>query len=177
VEVAIDLRNRHGLKPEDIRGVIVRTYDFAAEVPGQTRTSPESDPTLCQFSLPYGVAAALMYGEVGLEQMMGKATRDPRIHELAAKVEVIHDPEMDRLRPALRPASVQVTLQDGRNVSGRVDFPKGDARNPLTEEELLAKFSRLAGDVVGREKVKKIQEMVFRLETIASLRDLVGFLQ
>jgi 2-methylcitrate dehydratase PrpD len=177
VQVAIDLRSRYGLKPEDIREVVVRTYDFAAEVPGQTRTSPESDPTLCQFSLPYGVAAALIYGEVGLEQMMGKATRDPWIHDLAGRVQVIHDPEMDRLRPALRPASVQVTFQDGRKVSGRVDFPKGDARNPLTEEELLTKFSSLARDVVGEEKVRKIQEAVFGLEKIGAVEDLVRLLK
>jgi 2-methylcitrate dehydratase PrpD len=177
VEVAIELRSRHGLRVEDIQGVIVRTYDFAAEVPGTTRTTTESDPTLCQFSLPYGVAAALMYGEVGLEQMMGKATRDPRIHELAGKVEVIHDLEMDKLRPALRPASVEVTLKDGRKFMGRVDFPKGDARKPLTEQELLAKFSNLAGDVVGPEKVKKIQEAVFGLEKIATVEELVLLLK
>lgn len=177
VEVAIELRSRHGLRVEDIQGVIVRTYDFAAEVPGTTRTTTESDPTLCQFSLPYGVAAALRYGEVGLEQMMGKATRDPRIHELAGKVEVIHDLEMDKLRPALRPASVEVTLKDGRKFMGRVDFPKGDARKPLTEQELQAKFSNLARDVVGPEKVKKIQEAVFGLEKIATVEELVLLLK
>lgn len=177
VEVAIDLRSRYGLKLEDIQGVVVRTYDFAAEVPGQTRTSPESDPTLCQFSLPYGVAAALMYGEVGLEQMMGKATRDPRIHDLAGRVQVIHDLEMDRLRPALRPASVEVTLQDGRKLSGRVDFAKGDARKPLTNEELLTKFSNLAKDVVSAEKVKEIQEAVFGLEKIGAVEELIQLLK
>lgn len=177
VEVAIDLRSRYGLKHEAIRKVLVRTYDFAAQVPGQTRTSPESDPTLCQFSLPYGVAAALMYGEVGLEQMMGQATRDPRIHDLASRVEVIHDPEMDKLRPALRPASVEVTLQDGRKLSGRVDYPKGDARKPLTEQELLTKFSSLARDVVSGEKIGKIQETVFGLEKVGAVEDLVQLLK
>ena len=177
VEVAIDLRSRYGLKHEAIREVLVRTYDFAAQVPGQTRTRPESDPTLCQFSLPYGVAAALMYGEVGLEQMMGQATRDPRIHDLAGRVEVIHDAEMDKLRPALRPASVEVTLHDGRKLSGRVDYPKGDARKPLTEQELLTKFSNLARDVVSEEKVKKIQEAVFGLEKISAIDDLVRLLK
>ena len=177
VEVAIDLRIRHGLKVEDIQEVVVRTYDFAAEVPGQTRTTTDSDPTLCQFSLPYGVAAALMYGEVGLEQMMGKATRDPRIHELAGRVQVIHDREMDKLRPALRPASVEVTLKDGRKFGGRVDFPKGDARNPLTGEEMLTKFRNLAGEVVGEEKAKKIQEAVFGLEKIGTVEELVRLMK
>lgn len=176
VEVAIDLRQRHGLKHEDIANVLVRTYDFAAEVPGQTRTDPQSDPTLCQFSLPYGVAAALMYGEVGLAQMMGDATRDPRVHNLAARVQVIHDLEMDKLRPALRPASVEVRLRDGRKVSGRVDFPKGDARKPLSERELLDKFASLARGVVGEEKIKRIQDAVFALDKIGATEELIRLL-
>lgn len=177
VDVAIDLRQRHALEVEDIAGVVVRTYDFAAEVPGQTRTSIDSDPTLCQFSLPYGVAAALMYGEVGLAQMMGEATRDPRIHALAARVQVIHDPEMDKLRPALRPAAVEVSLRDGRKVSGRVDFPKGDADNPLSECELLDKFSNLARGVVGEEKAGRIQDAVLALDRIESIGELVALLE
>jgi 2-methylcitrate dehydratase PrpD len=177
VEVAIDLRAQYGLKVEDIQGVVVRTYDFAAEVPGQTRTSAESDPTLCQFSLPYGVAAALMYGEVGLEQMMGKVTRNARIHELAGRVQVIHDLEMDKLRPALRPASVEVTLKDGRKFNGRADFPKGDARKPLSEQELLTKFSNLVREVVGEEKIRRIQEAVFGLEKIGEIDEVVRLLK
>lgn len=176
VQVAIDLRQRHGLKLDDIAGVVVRTYDFAAEVPGQTRTSPESDPTLCQFSLPYGVAAALMYGEVGLPQMMGEATRDPRVHDLAARVQVIHDLEMDKLRPALRPASVEVTLRDGRKVNGRVDFPKGEEGSPLTERELLEKFASLARGVVGEENVERIRDAVFALDKADALDDLMRLL-
>jgi len=176
VDVAIELRQRHAFDVEDIAGVVVRTYDFAAEVPGQTRTSPQSDPTLCQFSLPYGVAAALMYGEVGLPQMMGEATRDPRIHELAARVEVIHDREMDKLRPALRPAAVEVVLRDGGKVSGRVDFPKGDAENPLSEQELLDKFANLARGVVGEEKVKRIPDIVFALDKLDTIDELMRLL-
>lgn len=176
VEVAIDLRMRHGLAFEDIAGVVVRTYDFAAEVPGQTRTDPDSDSTLCQFSLPYGVAAALMYGEVGLAQMMGEATRDPRVHDLAARVQVIHDIEMDKLRPAKRPASVELTLRDGRTVSGRVDSPKGDPANPLTEQELLDKFTNLASGVVGDKGVMHIQETVFALDKLEATDELVRLL-
>jgi len=127
--------------------------------------------------MPYGVAAALMYGEVGLEQMMGKATRDPQIHNLAGRVQVIHDLEMDKLRPALRPALVEITLKDNRRVSGRVESPKGDPENPLTEDELLTKFSSLAGDVVGEEKMRKIQETVFALEKLEAVAQLVSYLK
>jgi 2-methylcitrate dehydratase PrpD len=176
VEVTIDLRKKYGIKIDDIKGIEVRTYDFAAKVPGQTRTSVESDPTLCQFSMPYGVAAALMYGKVGLEQMMGTVTRDKNIHDLAMKVEVVHDHEMDRLRPNNRPATVIITFIDGRKVSGHVDFPKGDLRKPMTEDELLTKFMDLAVGVIGKDRANIIHDKVFELENLASIRELINHL-
>jgi 2-methylcitrate dehydratase PrpD len=83
---------------------------------------------------------------------------------------------MDKLRPALRPASVEVTLRDGRKVSGRVDFPKGDAENPLSEQELLDKFANLARGVVGEEKVKRIPDLVFALDKAGTLDELMRLL-
>jgi 2-methylcitrate dehydratase len=68
-------------------------------------------------------------------------------------------------------------LKDGRKLSGRVDFPKGDARNPLTEEEMLIKFCNLAGEVVGEEKVKQIQEAVFGLEKMGTVEEIVRLLK
>jgi len=177
VEVALDLREKYGLRTEDIESVVVRTYDFAANVPGKTRTSVDSDATRCQFSIPYGVAAALMHGEVGLEQMMGNTTRDTKVHDLASKVDVVHDPEMDKLRPANRPAAVEISLKDKRVVSGHVDFPKGDMRKPMTEVELIAKFSDLTRPVIGEEKSKRVMDTIFALEKLDSIKKLIGYLK
>lgn len=173
VEVAIGLKEKYGLKIENIEKVVVRTYDFAAYVPGQTRTTADSDATRCQFSVPYGVAAALMYGQVGLEQMMGEATRDTNIHDFAQKIDVVHDHEMDKLRPKNRPAAVDVTLKDKRVVSGQVDFPKGDMRKPMTEKELIQKFSDLTRDIIGEEKSRHVMDTVFSLEKIDSIEELI----
>lgn len=177
VEVALDLRKKYGLKIEDIETVLVRTYDFAANVPGQTRTTVESDATRCQFSVPYGVAAALIYGQVGLEQMMGAATRDAKIHDFARKIDVVHDREMDKLRPGKRPAAVEVTLRDKRVVSGQVDFPRGDMRNPMTEDELVMKFSDLTRGIIGADKSKRVMDMVFSLENLDSVEELISNLR
>ncbi|MDP8217812.1 MAG: MmgE/PrpD family protein [Candidatus Theseobacter exili] len=177
VEIAINLRKQYGISVEDIMEVEVRTYDFAAQVPGQNRTNVMSEPTQCQFSLPYGVAAALMYGKVGLEEMMGSTIRDPKIHDLANKVSVVHSPEMDKLRPHNRPAAVEVTLKDGRKVSGYVDYPKGDLRKPMTESELETKFMQLTIDVIGKDNVEMVQERVFNLDKLSAVNDLIQYLK
>lgn len=177
VEIAVDLRQKYGIKYEEIQQVTVRTYDFAANMIGKIRTSPTSDPILCQFSMPYGVAAALMFGEVGLEQMMGDVTRDPKIHDLAGKIDVVHDKEMDKLRPANRPSAVEVTLKDDRKFSGYVDYPRGDSRKPMTDEELITKFSGLTTGIIGEGNVKKAIDMIFSLEKLESVKTLAECLQ
>jgi 2-methylcitrate dehydratase PrpD len=57
-------------------------------------------------------------------------------------------------------------LKDGRELTGRVDYPKGDGRKPLTEDELLKKFEGLASGVLKAEKVKSLESSIFNLEKI-----------
>lgn len=53
--------------------------------------------------------------------------------------------------------------------STRVDVPKGDPRDPMTEGEIAVKFTALGGDVIGQEQCKKLQSFIMRLETAESL--------
>lgn len=174
VEIVLDLSMRHGLKADDVDTILVKTYGFAASVPGQIRTDPGSNLLHCQFSTSYCVAAALMDGTVGLEQFTPKRIKDPKIHQLAGRVEVVADPEMDRLRPANRPAIVEISLRNGKKVTGRVDYPKGDPRKPMTDEELVGKFEGLAGHVLTEEKVKDLRSLVLDLEGVADVGELIG---
>jgi 2-methylcitrate dehydratase PrpD len=48
--------------------------------------------------------------------------------------------------------------------STRVDVPKGDPRDPMTEEEIAGKFTALGGDVIGKENCKKLQSYIMSLE-------------
>jgi len=166
VEIALNLRESDNFKPEDVESVLVKTYSFAASVPGKIRTDINSNLLHCQFSTAYCVAVALTDGQVGLQQFIPERIRDPKIHHLASLVRIEDDPEMDRLRPANRPAILKIRLKNGREVTGRVDYPKGDGRKPLSEDELLKKFEGLASKVLKVEKVKKLESLILGLEKI-----------
>ncbi len=43
--------------------------------------------------------------------------------------------------------------------STRVDVPKGDPRDPMTEDEIAVKFTALGGDVIGKDQCKKLQKL------------------
>lgn len=57
----------------------------------------------------------------------------------------------------------------GRAHSTRVDVPKGDPRDPMTEEEIAVKFTALGGDIMGKEQCKKLQSFIMSMETAKDL--------
>ena len=174
VEIAIKLATDNDLKPKDIAKVKVRTYNFAAAVPGNIRTNVNSNLLDCQFSTSYTVASALSDRRVSLEQFTPEKIQNPDLQDLASRVSIEADPEMEALRPANRACIVEVTLKDGKTVSGRVDYPLGDPRKPFSDDDLMKKFQGLAAHALSPEKVSKLGSMVFKLDEVADVGELVA---
>ncbi len=176
-EIALDLKKKYGLKYRDIEDILIKNYDFAVKRTGSMKTDTKSPFTLCQFSMSYAVAGALMYGEVGLSQLTQEKIRDPKIHKFASKIRVVADPELQKIYPACRPAIMEITMKNGKKMSGRVDYAKGDYRNPMTEEELADKFLDLTKDVLGEKKAKKAMEIILDLENLDAIDKLIRYLK
>ena len=67
IQLALELKAKHGLNVEDIEEILVKTYDFPVQRTGSIKTDTNSPFTVCQFSMSYAVAGALLDGEAGLE--------------------------------------------------------------------------------------------------------------
>jgi 2-methylcitrate dehydratase len=72
----------------------------------------------------------------------------PEIRAQLRKVEVVADPEIEKVFPALQRVIVKITTTDGREFSEQLDYPKGDPRNPLSDREIEEKFAALAEGVL-----------------------------
>ena len=59
---------------------------------------------------------------------------------------------------------VHVTLRDGRALTKRVDYPLGNAINPVTDSELEGKFNALVVPALGEEGAQKILDLAWKLE-------------
>lgn len=86
------------------------------------------------------------------------AIDDPRFAEFVGKVSVIADPDLDALYPERWPARVRIVRHDGTALSHLVDAAYGDPTRPLSDADLLAKFLRLAGPVVGARAAATIAD-------------------
>ena len=98
--------------------------------------------------------------------------RDPAIHDLASRVTLEVDPEIDRDYPRTRAARVTLQTRAGRTHSLRIDHCKGTAENPLDETELLAKFRGVAGAVADPARLQDVIDWVGGIERQPDLKAL-----
>lgn len=137
VEAAIRLRDR--LRAEDVTDVEVKTYDLA--VAGHDHTDIPGSYS-AKMSIPYATAAGLLYGRAGLQEFSEDAVGGAEILRLTKMIRVSADEALSAAFPGIQAAVVSIRTQDGL-FTERVDFPKGEPENPLTDEEFRSRYDGL----------------------------------
>jgi 2-methylcitrate dehydratase len=89
----------------------------------------------------------------------------------------VADPEIEKVFPALQRVNVQIQTRDGRTLQKQLDFPKGDPRNPLTDQEIEEKFASLADGVLSKPAQNKVKEAVWNLERVGSVSNLMALME
>lgn len=103
---------------------------------------PET-PAEAQFSLPFAVACAALYGKVRFDDLLPGAQQTPEKKELMARVqtEIAEDLSTDEARQAYpESARITLTLKDRRAARGFCGVPRGMPDNPQSDAELISKF-------------------------------------
>lgn len=165
VEAAIHLRNQFGLKPEDVEQIKVETYNLA--VSGHDHTDIKGAYS-AKMSTPYSTAVALIYGKAGLQEFSEENLANPVVESLTKKVQVVADDEMSRIFPDKQSALVTITTTNGV-FSERVDFPKGEPENPMTEMEFCERYEALmAFGEIEKDVFTSVYNNVNKPEMMAS---------
>lgn len=137
---------------------------------------PDSTTT-AQMNLSYAVACALLYGEVFVDQFKDEVLVDSKVIELAGRIIVKADAGIDRRgRDYRHEVYVDVITESGERFSRHVEHASGSERFPLSEEELVQKFRRLAEPVIGAERAAEVQQCVERAEQLEDARMLAELL-
>ncbi|MGH7051421.1 MAG: hypothetical protein ACREE5_12370, partial [Acetobacteraceae bacterium] len=116
-----------------------------------------------QYSLPFPVAAALVRGTVGADEVGESAFADLEIKRLSAATALELGSDYERLFPAERWAQVTFRLADGRTVTSEPAIARGNSENPLSAEELARKYRTLAWPVLGEYRSSLIAAGVANL--------------
>ena len=101
-----------------------------------------------------------MFGRVGAAEVDQAALTDPRVQRLVRVTTALEDAEFSRRFPAERWAQVRITLGDGRKLVSPAERARGNPENPLSDDELRAKYRELAAPVLGAECAARIERAV-----------------
>jgi len=177
ISAVLDLVKTNDLHPEQVEKIQIRSLARAADILSDpSKYDPHTRET-ADHSLPYVIAAALVERKVTPVQFTMEKIMDPKIRAQLKKVEVVADPEIEKVFPALQRVIVNMTTTDGRTLSKQLDFPKGDPRNPLTDQEVEEKFGALAEGVLSTGAQKKLKEAIWNLEDSDSIRKLMALMK
>jgi len=173
----LDLVKHNDLHPDQVAKIQIRSLARAADILSDpSKYDPHTKET-ADHSLPYVIAAALVDRQVTPVQFTMEKIMDPRIRAQLKKVEVVADPEIEKVFPALQRVIVSITTTDARAFTKQLDYPKGDPRNPLTDQEVEEKFAALAESVLSKSAQQRLKDVIWNLEKIGSVSKLMGLMK
>ncbi len=168
----LELIAEHDLCPRQVTGIRVRTSESIRDVLFHHRPTSELE---AKFSLEFGVAALLLERELTLAHFTDDFVNRPDIQATIERVDYEPFPDADAKAGdyTLVTSFVDVDLDDGRTVGGRIDYGKGSLANPMSDDDVAEKFCACAAFAGWPEsRTEEAIELVHRLETIEDVRAL-----
>jgi len=171
-----ELVSRHGLRPDAVRRVTVRSIEaFPLWFHGR-RPATMVD---AEFSAPHAVAMVLLdRPRAGWWQAANRT--DPAVLDLMDRVALETDPAAQATWVTVRhsariPATVAIETPGGTVEQAR-RHARGGADEPLADAEVEQKFRELAEPVVGATAAARIEEYVDKLEALDAVAPLTAAL-
>lgn len=174
IDAVFELTGRHRFAPSDVERIRVKAAEGVKLQCGFEYRA--MGVVQAQMSLQYIVAVSLLDGAAMLEQFTDARISEAQVMALARRVEVVTDPEMDRLYPGRYANKVEILLKDGQRFEARVDFARGSAESPMDFPEVAAKFRSLAACAMTEGRAGKLVETVENLERLDDIRELTRLL-
>ncbi|CAN5190611.1 MmgE/PrpD family protein [soil metagenome] len=173
VDAVVELVGRERLAADRIARIDVAVDQVTLAASIET----PADAGQAQFSIGFSIAVALVAGDVTPERFSETWLADPRIRALMARIDVVADAALDVGYPEQRGARVRITTVDGKVRQHAIDRARGEPEQPLSAEEVVAKFRAIAHPMLGRSAAQAVTEQVLRLETLDSVAPLMAALR
>lgn len=173
IDAAQALRDR-GVDADAIESITILQLPRETGNVGQI-VHPE-DVIQSQFCGRFACAMRLVKGGNGYYDYTMENIGDPAISALIDKIDYKSDAERAVLDDGDGPARVTVRLDDGTVMEETVYFAKGTKQNPLTDDELVAKFLDLTSRALTPAQAERVVTMVMALESEESVTRLTDLL-
>lgn len=136
-----------------------------------------TDSLQAKFSMEFCMSSLLLYGRAGLNEFKDEVVRRPEVQAMIQRVNFHVHPVAEAAGYNKMTTILDLHLKDGRTIYGKADFALGSPADPMSFDDVAAKFddgARFANWPAA--KTAKIIESVRKFEQIGDIRTLTALL-
>jgi 2-methylcitrate dehydratase PrpD len=159
------LRVKHRLQPSAIEKIRIGVQSRAVIMNGAV--APK-ETMAAQYSLPFAAAVALASDPRDPRSFEGAAFDDPTLCELARRVELHADAEIEAMLPHFA-CRVDVRLKSGATHTAMLKTAQGTPDDPCSDDEVRAKFRRLAAISLDDDAIANVLDIIGRIEQLPAV--------
>jgi 2-methylcitrate dehydratase PrpD len=163
LDCVLDWRRDH--RSAEVARIVVRGNPLLAHRTDRPEISTGRES---QVSVQHAVAAALVFGQAGIEEFTDACVNDPRVLALRRNVEVVRDPSFSTVA-----AAVEITA-DGKVHQLSQSAARGSDVNPLSDQDLEQKLRTVAASWDARRNIQPLIDAVWSLEKSADVSGLAS---
>jgi 2-methylcitrate dehydratase PrpD len=158
VDGCIQLRDAYRLRPEQIVRVSLRVSPNTLLLTGkeEPRTGLEG-----KFSVYHAAAVALIDGTAGEAQFTDSRVHDRAVIALRKCIRAHAEDSIGKYE-----AYVTIELEDGRTLERHVEHALGCLDNPMSDDDLVAKYNDLVTGVLPDRQRDQLVELCWSAETL-----------
>ena len=173
--IALELRKK--VRVEEIEAIDIETYHMAwSEIGSEPEKWEPQTRETADHSLPYLLAVALVDGRITPESFSDARIHDPALRQLMKRIRVSENKDYTREFPARLITRIDVRARGGERVTEMASYPKGHAKNPMTDADVEGKFTGLVQGLLPsgrRDALLRALRGVEGAEDIGSVLELV----
>ncbi|HTY63795.1 MAG TPA: MmgE/PrpD family protein [Acidobacteriota bacterium] len=172
IDAALALAEDKNIRSQDIKEITLSVTDAHLALlcqPLDAKRSPRS-PVDAQFSIPWGVASAIVGRSVGLGDFTDSAVRNPKVLEVTQKMRVEVDNSLHK--PGPEPTRVTVKMMDGKTHAMVVENPLGSLERPMSFDDCARKFRDCAKSL-DAGCVERVVQLVRGLDQLDDVREII----
>lgn len=186
LDAALSLVNEHNIEAKDVEAVNIygsdqgnAFKDFTMEPDLLEKYRHPKGEVDAQFSIPWGLAVAVVKRRVFIEDFTDEAVKNPEVKKIAEKVTMILDTGLRRADRIQTPTVVEIKTGNGQVFRKQVDYARGNPKNPVSMEETRENFMKCAACAakpLSRVKIEKAINLIDNLENVADVSELARLL-
>lgn len=156
IEACTETMKKNGLSYTDVERIVIKTFHRATLL---SKIEPKSTDE-AQYNIAYPVAASVVYGDFGINQVRDENLGDEKVLSMMKKLSFEVDEDIDALFPKKRICRAEIHTTDGKTIISDNYEPRGEAHENIGIDWLYGKFCRIAGPFLKDGGAEEILSLV-----------------